>query len=210
MNPIRILNSTVVSITILAMSLIIVFVIPLIENNGYKILVTLLSAAGLYNMLYQLLYSLFNSILWLKKLLLRDQFLHGTWIGVYHDSNGTERILVEKFHQELDDLTIKGSSLDKNGKTKVQWTSEATSINSKRKSLYYSYSCNNFNKKSTVSGIAEFEISIDQSNKYPKHLRGYSADIANGIKHDSEEFKVSDKILDTKTAFDKAVSKYGI
>jgi len=208
MSPIKVLNSTVISITILIMSLILIFVIPIITKNEYKILVSVLSAAGLYNLLYQFLYYSFNSILWLKRILLGDGFLNGTWIGIYSDSSGQQRILVEKFYQDLDRLTIKGTSLDDKGKTKVQWTSDTTSIDSKRKSLYYSYSCNNFNKSSTVSGIAEFEISRDENNKYPKHLIGYSADIANGIKHESEEFKISDKILDTKTAFKIAVKRY--
>lgn len=208
MKPSQIINSIVLSIVILVMSIIINLFLPNLNNDKYEIAISIFSSASLYVFLTSFLNYLFNNIQLMKKALLGRRFLEGTWIGSFEGKNGEKRILVEIFSQTLEETQITGESFDLNGVVLGRWKSETTSINSKKSTLIYSYQCEVLRRKESYSGIAKFNIQKSEKASFPNSLRGYSADLIDGKRQNSIEYKLSDKEIDFEVALKKALDKY--
>jgi len=208
MRPYKIINTLVLSLVILAMSIMINLILPKIQNDNYEIIASVVSAAGLYVILTSLLNYVFNKIRFFKKILLKNRFLEGTWIGTFEGKNGDKRMLVEIFTQSLEDLQITGESFDLNGKVLGRWKSETVTIDTKSMTLIYSYQCEILTQKESYTGIAKFNIHSSGNFWSPNVLRGYSTDIIDGRRQNSIESKLNDKQTDIEEAFEKAKEKY--
>src|SRR6478752_3955580 len=105
MKPLFKVYAGINSITISVMLSLLLFVKPFLEQyNNYKMAkygIAILTTMTIYTFLYTGLKFLFDRTLWVKKLILGNSFIEGTWIGSF--KNGTKTIYtVEKFEQTYD------------------------------------------------------------------------------------------------------------
>jgi len=180
------------------------FILPKIQDEKYEIIAAILSATGLYSILSVFLNYLFNRVKLLKRILLGDKYLEGTWVGVFEGKSGQKRYLVEIFKQSLERLQITGESFDENGNVLGRWNSETTSIDNIKAVLIYSYQCDLLARKESYHGMAKFNIHQEEKSKVPNVLRGYSTDLIDGKRQNAFESKLSNNELDVTNAFERA------
>ncbi len=81
-----------------------------LNNNVLKVFIGLLASTGFYKLAINLIIYLAKKFLIIKKVLLGNSYLNGTWTGFYIGASGNVRFYVERFEQELDNLVIRGHS----------------------------------------------------------------------------------------------------
>ncbi|WP_143247541.1 hypothetical protein [Agaribacterium haliotis] len=167
-------------------------------------LASLLSAFGLYGLFAKTLNSFARKWPWLKRHLLGPSYLAGTWAGKFVNTQGEEKITVEYFEQTISSLTIRGEAFNTDGTTYAQWTSVATSINASDGILTYTYTCDSHIDYSTFQGIGVFSFERKAPNLPPTFIKGYSADITDGVKTENREKRIADELLDSHEAYEIA------
>lgn len=158
-----------------------------------------LSSRPIYTLIAKLLVSIARSKIWMKRRYLGREFLHGTWFGILRTKRGHLRVYVEQYDQELDGLTIRGTSfrLPEPGfqpdlETKPElfrqdatWITRATRVNPQSGDLYCFYENNVVRKHYPVLAVGHFNIDYGADN-FPAELRGYAIDVDAGIERSIE------------------------
>ncbi len=80
-----------------------------------------------------------NRLRFLRKWILGQRYLQGTWVGYYVDHDGIVRLIVEQYEQDFVSLVVRGSAYSLAGEVHARWTSEATHIDGLTGTLVYSY-----------------------------------------------------------------------
>jgi FlaA1/EpsC-like NDP-sugar epimerase len=87
-----------------------------------------------------LIFFLGKRIALIKKLMLGNEYLDGTWIGHYRGVSGNIRYFIEEIEQNLDSIKIRGKSFNEDMELNSTWNSEAVNVDGKSGTLTYTYS----------------------------------------------------------------------
>lgn len=158
-----------------------------------------LGSAALYQLLATLLRWLFNHVRILRKIVLENEFLEGTWIRAY-GQRPEKRFTVEHFEQTVDGLVIRGYAFSEDAQLQAQWNSRSVSINASAGTLMYSYDCDVIGSKTSHEGIAFFNLERKGTRTAAHGMIGYSADLVDGTRTTNIESKLSDKQIDVVQA----------
>lgn len=209
MTPEHKFHSYVTTLTIIVMYFIVSELVPIIDSVGdssmyLKPLVSVLSAFGLYGLFAKVMNGIACNWNWLKRHLLGPTYLNGTWVGRFINSQNEEKITVEFFEQTISSLTIRGEAFNSDGSTYAQWTSIAASINERNGVLTYTYTCDSHIDYSTFQGIGVFSFERKSAHLPPTFIKGYSADISDGVRTENREKRISEKLLESHEAYELA------
>jgi len=174
-----------------------------IHQKIIALLLTAITTLGLYKFIYMVIFLIFGKWRWLRKILLGDSFLEGTWVGhwIYEDKHV---YTIEEISQNTGETTVSGRQIGEDMKTQADWSSESVYIDLRRKRLTYVYSCDVYRTNHKQNGIGVFKL-VKSSNKLPPNiLDGYAVDMIDGDKDPNTEHKVSDEIIGTEEALSKA------
>ncbi len=146
---------------------------------------------------------------WIKKKILEQYYLEGTWVGFYIGVSGHERYLIERFEQGIDTLVIRGKSFNEQLKYQSTWTTSSVNIDIIHGKISYMYEVVNINDKSNNNGIAIFNFDRDNQYSEAKGLSGFSDDLHLGQRVKAKEIKLSDNCnLDEKEALARAIKLF--
>ena len=201
--------------TIAVMFSVVGWLAPLLQDRSAEIHVVAVAigavtSVGVYKSLAAFLVWAFSKSLLLRKLLLGDSFLEGTWVGHIKRGN-VDYLTLEFFDQSQADRTqIQGRSLFASGDAIAHWRSDAVAINREGKQLTYAYTCAALDKTSTHEGLGVFQLRKDGSSGYVSVLDGYATDVIDGKRDANREFKISDKVMSDDIALDIAKRRFGL
>lgn len=168
-----------------------------------------LSSFAIYKMVSWLIFLAFRKSQRLRKFLLGDAFIEGTWVGHYQHNN-LNRFTIEIISQAEGETRITGREFDENGKTRADWSSESSFIDLRRQRLTYVYSCDVYQTNHQQNGIGSFKLIKSDPNNPPDTLDGYAVDMIDGTKDPNTEHKISDLVVKTEDALAKAKEIFGV
>jgi hypothetical protein len=162
---------------------------------------------GIYKFFISALNILFNKCDIVKRITLRNEYLHGNWVGYYFGEGGKIRYVNEEINQTFDEIIITGRAYDENGDLNSSWNSEAVSLNGKYGKLVYTYNVEGKNSTDDGTGIVKFRFS--NSNFWnPSTLEGIYTDLHYGKRREIYEKRVKEKKLDKKAVISIAKKIY--
>ena len=168
-----------------------------------KFFIVILSSAVIYRIIGKGIYSLLGKFLRLRKMLLGEEFLEGTWVGRIR-REPTE-YTIERYRQNMGILEIEGDSFLEDGKPRSHWQSTAVRIDLSNRKLVYSYNCNIEGKTQSHEGVASFQLKWENEKLTAcDHLEGYAADLTDGARDANSEYKLSDQWLGREKALEQA------
>jgi hypothetical protein len=170
--------------------------------------VAALGSFAIYRLILMAFLWVFGKSQWIRKKILGDGFLEGTWVGHY-ELNGLHRYTIETISQRNADTRVIGREFDHNGATRAEWSSEAAFVDLRRERLMYVYSCDVYGRPHQQYGLGVFKLVKSAANRPPDRLDGYAVDMIDGQKDPNTEHKISDQIVTTKKALAKARSIFG-
>lgn len=134
-----------------------------------------------------------NRIDIIKRIILGNEYLNGTWIGYYQGVKGDIRYFIEIIEQDIDSIVIRGNTFYDNLELYSCWNSEAVNINGKTGTLTYTYTYFIFGKDSVDDGLGMAKSSFIRNNsrEQPKAMNGFSTDLKFGEKITSYEEKIT-------------------
>lgn len=199
-------HTYVTTVTILIMYVLIGKVATTLDENHWVlgVLLSALSAFGLYNVVATAVRSFARNVSFFKKHLLGSRYLNGTWVGSFQGSNGEDILTVEYFEQDISHLNIRGHAIKTDGNVYATWNSIATSINEKNGQLTYTYICDPHEGQGEYRGVGVFVFERRAFHLPPEFINGYSADLTDGEKGRNREKRTCDKLLDLNEAIDRA------
>lgn len=165
-------------------------------------------SVGIFKLASSLLNATIVHVCCVKKIVLGNEYMHGTWVGYFIGNNGEKRIYVEHFEQDLEHLTIRGTAYTENGDFFAQWQSEPAAIDQRKGRLVYTYMSDVIYKQETRQGLGVFQFIRTNLNQPPIELKGYVVDLDQGKRLKSEETKISDELLAPKDAIKTANEIY--
>lgn len=187
---------------------------PLIDegavvSKGWAVAIAALTSFGIYKFISSALFSAFKKVQKLRKLLLGDAFLEGTWVG-HFEVNGEHIFTIETISQAEGETRISGIELNPAGATRSFWHSESAFIDTRRQQLTYVYSCDVIRTNHQQSGIGIFKLSKSSAKNPPDRLDGYAVDMVDGKKDPNTEHKLSDSVMNQEDALKKAKQRFNL
>ena len=121
-----------VTSTVVIMFVLITYLSPLIANATTmkqlaSIAVGALTTVGVYKSVLFALFLGFKKAQWIRRRLLGDAFLEGTWVGHYQHG-GLNRFTIETISQVDGETRISGREFDEHLKTRADWSSETAVV----------------------------------------------------------------------------------
>lgn len=83
----------------------------------------------------------------------------------------------------------------------AQWNSQSETIDELSGLLTYTCNCDKTNEKSSFQGVCVFQFEREDETCGPVRMRGYSADLVDGVRTENRETKISEDILSFEDAF---------
>ncbi|MBE5872928.1 MAG: hypothetical protein E7287_00820 [Lachnospiraceae bacterium] len=214
MTPVAKFNSIIVAVTTAIMYFLWIFINKIspdfIENNGLVAnVIAILSSLGFYRLLTSILKGMFEKMRFVRKMLLGDRYLEGTWVGFYISEMKEVRYLYETYEQSLDDVLICGHSYKEDKTMHGKWTALNPLIDCKKKSIKYYYETDMAKKTHIGQGFASFSLEKTDGKKYFNIMQGFSSDLNQTEKSMAFEMKVSEELWsDPKKILEKAEEVY--
>jgi hypothetical protein len=180
---------------------------PMIEGSTTPFLKptgALLLSVGVYKLLASLLLSTSRKIKFVKRHLLGATYVNGTWIGKFRLADESFVYTVEHFEQTLSSLKVRGQGFKGSGESYAQWTSVSETIDEVAGLLTYTYNCDKTNDKGSFQGVCVFQFERADETSGPSRIRGYSADLVDGVRTENIETKLSEDLVPFNTALLKA------
>lgn len=199
MTPIKKFNSTIVVVTIAIMYFLCSYINNILQISEESTLVIAIlgvfTSFGFYRFLSQVLNWLLQKFRFVKKIILGDRFLEGTWIGFYVGAGGEIRYFYETYEQTLDEVWISGYSFRADKTIHGKWKASNPIIDSENKKIIYYYETDMLGNLHINQGFASFTLEKRDKNKFFNKMIGFSSDIYNPTKLLAIEEKVSEDIL---------------
>lgn len=214
MKPEHRFHSYVTAATVMVMYFALQKLMPLLQahpsaDSYLKPIITLLLSVGVYKFFATFLLGLARKINFVKRHLLGASYLNGTWIGKFESPDASVVYTVEHFEQTLSSLKIRGQAFRESGAPYAQWTSEAETIDEISGILTYTYNCDRASDKGSFQGICVFQFERENETCAPVRMRGYSADLDDGIRTANSESKLCDSLLPFEESLLKARDNFG-
>lgn len=165
---------------------------------------TLLLSVGVYKFLATSLLGLARKMKFVKRHLLGASYLNGTWIGKFKAADSSVVYTVEHFEQTLSSLKIRGQAFRASGESYAQWNSESETIDETSGLLTYTYNCDKTSDKGSFQGVCVFQFERDDETCGPTRMRGYSADLVDGVRTENSESKISENLVSFAEALREA------
>lgn len=156
------------------------------------ILVAALTSLGFYRFLTTILEILFKKIKLIKKFILGDRYLEGTWVGVYVGLGGNIRYIFETYEQSLEDVLISGYSYKDNKTVHGKWKAINPIIDCRSKKIIYYYETDMISNSHINQGFASFTMEKTEKGKYYDKMQGFSSDLYCAEKIYAIEEKISE------------------
>lgn len=214
MSPIAKFNSLVVAVTTAIMYflwILISKISPDFFGKNWLItnVVAILSSLGFYRLLTSVMKRLFIEIRFIKKIVLGDSYLEGTWVGFYISETREVRYLYETYEQSLEDVLISGYSYKKDKAMHGKWTALNPIIDCKKKSITYYYETEMVERTNKGQGFASFSLQKTKGSKKYDMMQGFSSDLNQTTKVNAIEVKISEECLnDLNEILQKAQEVY--
>ena len=207
MKPEHRFHSYVTAATVAVMYFVIQRVAPMISGSTVLFaqpVAALLLSVGVYKLLASILLSTSRKFKIVKRHLLGANYVNGTWYGKFRLADESFVHTVEHFEQTLSSLKIRGQGFRSSGKSYAQWTSVSETIDAEAGILTYTYNCDKTNDKSSFQGVCVFQFERADETSGPTCIRGYSADLVDGVRTENIEIKLSEDLLPFNKALQKA------
>lgn len=172
---------------------------PYVEPVG-----ALLLSLGIYKLFAVILLGFTRKLGFVKRHILGASYVNGTWIGKFTSSDESIIYTVEHFEQTLSSLKVRGQAFRVSGASYAQWTSQSETIDEIAGLLTYTYNCDKTNEKSSFQGVCVFQFERQDETRGPTRIRGYSADLTDGVRTTNQEKKISDDMLSFEDALQEA------
>jgi hypothetical protein len=200
MKPEHRFHSYVTSATVMVMYFAIQKLLPLLQlepnvDSYLKPVGALLLSIGVYKLLATTLLGFARKLQFVKRHLLGANYLNGTWVGKFEASDSSIVYTVEHFEQTLSSLKVRGQAFRESGESYAQWNSTSETIDEISGLLTYTYNCDKTNEKGSFQGVCVFQFEREDETCFPTRMRGYSADLVDGIRTENNESKISDDLL---------------
>jgi len=197
MSPVQRFNSIVIALTTLIMYGTWFGIDRVIEiNKGTVIITSILSgfiSLGFYRGIASILSKIFNKSKTMRKFILGNRYLEGTWSGFFIGKDNNVRYICEIFEQDLENLIIRGTSYTFDEKIHGKWIAKNPVIDVADKRITYYYESDMIKNTFINPGFASFKFeTIDTSSSINK-LEGFSSDLYCPNKLIAFEEKMSDK-----------------
>jgi hypothetical protein len=194
MKPIITLYSSVLSLSAIIVFYLWTILYPLQEiNTTYKIIITAIFSVGTFRLFIKLMTILTKKCPFIRKIILSNLYLEGTWVGFYIGNSGKERFFVERIEQNLEDITIKGKTWDETQKFHSHYNSISVNIDIKRGIILFLYDSACVYEAGFNQGIANLYIERDNQYSAPKTLTGFYRDVHLPKRTKCKIIKISDK-----------------
>lgn len=205
MKPEHKFHSYVTGATVTIMYFVIQKLLPLFHLEPsiepyFKPVGALLLSTGLYKLLAFGLLGFARKLKFVKRHFLGASYLNGTWIGKFTASDASTIYTVEHFEQTLSSLKVRGQAFRASGVSYAQWTSLSETIDELSGLLTYTYNCDKTNEKSSFQGVCVFQFERQEATRGPTRMRGYSADLVDGVRTENRETKISEDLLSFEEA----------
>jgi hypothetical protein len=206
MKPEHRFHSYVTAITVTVMYFIIQKVLPLLHLDPsvdvyLQPVATLLLSIAVYKLLATTLLGFARKLKFVKRHLLGASYVNGTWIGKFAASDSLFVYTVEHFEQSLSSLKIRGEAFRDSGEPYAQWNSESETIDEISGLLTYTYNCDKTSERGSFQGVCVFLFEREDETCGPTRIRGYSADLVDGVRTANRESKLSEDLLPFDEAF---------
>lgn len=213
MKPEHRFHSYVTTATVLVMFYFIKHVVPLLTispvvDEFLKPAVSLLTSVGIYKLLAGLLLTTARRLKCVKRFMLGASYMNGTWIGSFQTESGETIHTVEHFEQTISSLKIRGQAFNSSGSSYAYWNSVSETIDEVSGLLSYTYNCNKNSEKGSFQGVGVFHFERSDESCAPSKIRGYSADLVDGLRTENRERKVSEELISFEEALLAARSAY--
>jgi len=156
---------------------------------------TLLLSLGIYKFLAIVLLGFSRRLKFVKRHLLGASYVNGTWVGKFKTADSSFAYTVEHFEQTLSSLKVRGQAFRESGESYAQWNSESETIDEHSGLLTYTYNCDKTSEKGSFQGVCVFQFERDDETCGPTQMRGYSADLADGVRTENREVKYSEELV---------------
>jgi len=200
MKPEHRFHSYVTATTVTVMYFTIQKLLPLLQLNPnvdsyLKPMCALLLSVGVYKFLATVLLGFARKTKLVKRHLLGASYLNGTWIGKFKTADSSTVYTVEHFEQTISSLKVRGQAFRDSGESYAQWNSASETIDEVSGLLTYTYNCDKNGEKGSFQGVCVFQLERKDETCGPKRMRGYSADLVDGIRTENSELKISEDLI---------------
>lgn len=208
MRPEHKFHSYITAATVTVMYFVITGVLPRLTLSPplealAKPIGSLFLSVGIYRLFATFMGSASRRLKFLKRHLLGPRYVNGTWIGKFHAADDTMVFSIEHFEQSLTTLKIRGQAFRASGELYAYWNSISESIDDAAGTLTFTYTCDKGSDKASFQGVCFFQFERGDETMAPTAIRGYSADLIDGIRTENRETRLSEDLL----PFDEALSK---
>lgn len=139
-----------------------------------NIIITFILSLSFYRIIYKSIFFSCKRIKTIKKWILGSYYFEGLWIGYYTVDDEVE-YYYEIFEQELNSLTIKGKSFDKNKKFTGEWAIINPNLNIADSKFTYYYEMDVASSHDITLGYSRATIYWDSKGR-AKKLIGFAID----------------------------------
>ncbi len=209
MKPEHRFHSYVTAATVTVMFLAIQHLTPLLGSPSESLTLLapvggLLVSVGVYKLLATLLQAAARRIKLVKRHLLGANYLNGTWVGRFRTRDGEPIYTVEHFEQTLSSLQVRGQAFRESGESYAYWNSTSETIDEKAGLLTYTYHCDRNDDRSSFQGVCVLQLERADESSPAIRMRGYSADLVDGVRTENREAKVTEDLIDFEDGLKRA------
>ncbi len=174
--------------------------------------ITFVLSFSFFMIINKFIREIFNKCELLKKQILKESYINGTWVGWYIGYSNQKRYYVERIYQTIDGVFIKGITYDASSlKENSKWNSTSLEIDSEKKCYFFSYDSQSSSGKENCNGCGKMDFHYNKK-KYPSEMSGYTLDIqlADKGRIISKEIKISNNAneYDNDYCVKKAIEKF--
>jgi hypothetical protein len=167
---------------------------PLKEiNHIYKIIIAAVFSVGTFRIFIKSIIFLTKRCSWLKKIVLGNFYFEGTWAGFYVGHSGKERFVIERWEQDIDNLTIRGIAFNEIKKYHSNWNSLSIHFDIIKGKISYLYEGTGIGDRVYNQGVANFDIGRDNQYSAAKTIIGFYQDLHFDKRTECKMIKISDK-----------------
>ena len=163
-----------------------------LETNSFiiNLIVTFLVSLSFYKFVFHLILAICKKTRFIKKIVLGKNYFEGLWIGYFIVDSKVE-YYYELFEQNLEELTIKGRSFNKNKELTGEWTIQKPIVNVAGSRITYYYEMDVANSNDVTLGYSKATIYWTKFS-LPKKLVGFAVDKFSSEKQQYVSIKVCD------------------
>ena len=144
----------------------------------YPALIGAIVSLGSYRLVVTIIENVLIRIPLVKRIILGNTYMEGTWVGVYIGYKDEPRFIIERYEQDFERLIVRGKAYYKDGSFKGLWVSNDVSIDSSKGIITYTYDSDMVKEGNTRCGFAKFYLERENDNSAPIMIKGFTNDLS--------------------------------